>query len=100
MLFRFCLLPPNEVYLGGRVPERCSCVQAEGQTAVCLAGLPNWTNGVIQFPKIQTWRGMANIVPYAAAWLIRRKSSLCVGAVAWSMVGAAQGVRPPTGTAV
>ena len=43
---------------------------------------------------------MANIVPYAAAWLIHRKSSLCVGAVAWSMVGAAQGVRPPTGTAV
>lgn len=62
----------------------------------CQTGM----NGVIQFPKIQTWRGMANIVPYAAAGLIRRKSSLCVGAVAWSMVGAAQGVRPPTGTAV
>lgn len=43
---------------------------------------------------------MANIVPYAAAGLIHQKSSLCVGAVAWSMVGAAQGVCPPTGTAV
>lgn len=65
--------------------------QKDGWLSVRAAKLGRWCD--LHFPNVQTWRDVADTVPYAAAGFIHQQSLLWVGGVQW--VRHEESILPP-----